>query len=312
MATDAAPDVRVRNAGARVRNAGAHVRAYIDRHFLIFFSWPALIVMLAVTAVPFVATIGMGFTNYNLVLPHWRFIGFANFVELWHDPQTLPIIFNTLYIVIGLTVLSTALGLLLAVLMRTAFPGIRIVRSLYTLPIMTAGIVVAITWRAMFNNQSGWINYFLGLLHLPQPLWLGDPHLAIPVVIIASLWTAVPFQAILLFAGLLTVPRELQQAAEVDGASPFRVFWHVTLVHIRPVLFIVVLLRLIDGFRLFEQIQELTTGGPGIASTPLSLQIYNTGLLYQRLGYAAAMGVVLVLLVALTVGIIFLVLPRRN
>jgi ABC-type sugar transport system permease subunit len=132
------------------------------------------------------------------------------------------------------------------------------------------------------------------------------------VVIIASLWTAVPFQAILLFAGLLTVPRELQQAAEVDGASPFRVFWHVTLVHIRPVLFIVVLLRLIDGFRLFEQIQELTTGGPGIASTPLSLQIYNTGLLYQRLGYAAAMGVVLVLLVALTVGIIFLVLPRRN
>jgi multiple sugar transport system permease protein len=305
MATDAAPDVRA-------RNAGAHVRAYIDRHFLIFASWPGLIVMLAVTAVPFVATIGMGFTNYNLVLPGWRFIGFANFVELWHDPQTLPIIFNTLYIVIGLTVLSTVLGLLLAVLMRTAFPGIRIVRSLYTIPIMTAGIVVAITWRAMFNNESGWINYFLGLLHLPQPLWLGDPHLAIPVVIIASLWTAVPFQAILLFAGLLTVPRELQQAAEVDGASPFRVFWHVTLVHIRPVLFIVVLLRLIDGFRLFEQIQELTTGGPGIASTPLGLQIYNTGLLYQRLGYAAAMGIVLVLLVALTVGITFLILPRRS
>ena len=86
----------------------------------------------------------------------------------------------------------------------------------------------------------------------------------------------------------------------------------MTLVHIRPVLFIVVLLRLIDGFRLFEQIQVLTTGGPGIASTPFSLQIYDTGLLYQRLGYAAAMGVVLVLLVALTVGLTFLVLPRRS
>jgi ABC-type sugar transport system permease subunit len=305
MARDAAPDVRARTAGARVR-------AYVDRHFLAFASWPALIVMLAVTAVPFVATIGMGFTNYNLVQPGWRFIGFANFVELWHDPQTPQIIFNTFYIVIGLTVLSTVLGLLLALLMRTAFPGIRIVRTLYTLPIMTAGIVVAITWRAMFNNEAGWIDYFLQELHLPQPLWLGDPHLAIPVVIIASLWTAVPFQAILLFAGLLTVPRELQQAAEVDGASPFRVFWHVTLVHIRPVFFIVVLLRLIDAFRLFEQIQELTTGGPGLASTPFSLQIYNTGLLYSRLGYAAAMGVVLVLLVAATVGLIFLILPRRS
>jgi ABC-type sugar transport system permease subunit len=265
-----------------------------------------------VTAVPFVVTIGMGFTNYNLVAPKWSFIGLQNFVELFQSPQTLEIIFNTFYIVIGLTVLSTVLGLLLAVLMKTAFRGVRVIRTLYMIPVLTAGIVVAITWRAMFNDQSGWINYFLGLLHLPQPVWLGSPNLAIPVVLIASLWTAVPFQAMLLFAGLITVPRELQQAAEVDGASPFRVFWHVTLVHIRPVLFIVVLLRLIEGFRLFEQIQVLTTGGPGIASTPFSLQIYNTGLLYQRLGYAAAMGVILVLLVALTVGVTFLVIPRRS
>jgi len=305
MATEAELDVRA-------RKPGTHVQALIDRYFMVLASWPALIAMVAVTAVPFVVTIGMGFTNYNLVAPNWRFIGFQNFVELYHDPQTLPIILNTFYIVIGLTVLSTALGLLLAVLMRTAFAGIRVVRTLYMLPILTAGIVVAITWRAMFNDESGWINYFLGLLHLPQPTWLGNPNLAIPVVLIATLWTAVPFQAILLFAGLITVPRELQQAAEVDGASPFRVFWHVTLVHIRPVLFIVILLRLIEGFRLFEQIQVLTTGGPGIASTPLGLQIYNTGLLYQRLGYAAAMGVILVLLVALTVGVTFLAIPRRS
>jgi multiple sugar transport system permease protein len=306
MATEAEVNVRAR------RKTGTHVRGYLDRYFLILASWPALIAMVAVTAVPFVVTIGMGFTNYNLVLPGWRFIGFANFVELWHDPQTWPVIFNTFYIAIGLTVLSTALGLLLAVLMRTAFRGIRVIRTLYMLPILTAGIVVAITWRAMFNDESGWINYFLGLLHLPQPVWLGSPNLAIPVVLISSLWTAVPFQAVLLFAGLITVPRELQQAAEVDGASPFRVFWHVTLVHIRPVLFIVILLRLIEGFRLFEQIQVLTTGGPGTSSTPFSLQIYNTGLLYQRLGYAASMGVILVLLVALTVGVTFLVIPRRS
>jgi multiple sugar transport system permease protein len=306
MATEAELDVRAR------QKSGTNVRAYADRYFMVLASWPALVAMLAVTAVPFVVTIGMGFTNYNLVAPSWHFIGFQNFVELFQSPQTWPIIFNTFYIVIGLTVLSTAIGLLLAILMKTAFRGIRVVRTLYMLPVLTAGIVVAITWRAMFNDESGWINYFLGLLHLPQPVWLGSPNLAIPVVLISTLWTAIPFQAVLLFAGLITVPRELQQAAEVDGASPFRVFWHVTLVHMRPVLFIVILLRLIEGFRLFEQIQVLTTGGPGISSTPLGLQIYNTGLLYQRLGYAAAMGVVLVLLVAITVGVTFLVLPRRS
>lgn len=305
MATDVRPALRA-------RTAGTQARAFVDRYFLLLASWPALIAMLAVTAVPFVVTIGMGFTNYNLVISKWHFIGFENFIQLFQSPQTLEVIFNTFYIVIGLTVLSTSLGLLLAVLMRTAFRGIRVIRTLYMLPVLTAGIVVAITWRAMFNNEAGWINYFLGLLHLPQPTWLGSPNLAIPVVLISSLWTAIPFQAMLLFAGLITVPRELQQAAEVDGASPLRVFWHVTLVHIRPVLFIVVLLRLIEGFRLFEQIQVLTTGGPGIASTPISLQIYNTGLLYQRLGYAAALGVVLVVLIAITVGVTFLVVPRRS
>src|SRR5271163_704726 len=109
------------------RKTGTRGREFVDRHFLILASWPALVAMLAVTAVPFVVTIGMGFTNYNLVAPTWHFIGFQNFVELFRSPQTWPIIFNTFYIVIGLTVLSTAIGLLLAILMKTAFRGIRVV-----------------------------------------------------------------------------------------------------------------------------------------------------------------------------------------
>lgn len=305
MAIDVRTDTRIPAKESRVRS-------YADKHFLALASWPAFIVMLAVTAVPFVMTMAMAFTNYSLTLPNWEFIGFRNFTELFNDPQTAEIIFNTFYIVLGLTILSTGLGLALAVLMNTAVRGIKIIRTLYMLPILTAGVVVAITWRAMFNNNSGWINYFLGLLHLPQPLWLGDPKLAIPVVLIASLWTAIPFQAVLLFAGIITVPADLKQAAEVDGASPWQSFWHVTLPHIRPVLFIVVLLRLIEGFRLFEQIQVLTTGGPGIASTPLGLQIYSTGLTYNRLGYAAAMGIILVILVALSVGAAFMILPRKT
>lgn len=269
--------------------------------------------MVAITAVPFAATVGLSLTNYDLVRSdNWKFIGLGNFAELIADPQTPRILFNTAYLVIGTTLLDTVFGLGLAVLMEGAFRGLRFIRTLYLLPIMTAPIVVALCWRAMFNNESGWIDYFLGLLHLPQPIWLGNPLLAMPAVIISDMWTGVCFQAVLLLAGLLTVPRELKEAAAADGAGPLRVFWHVTLPWIRPVLGIAVILKFIDAFRKFEGIQLLTTGGPGIASTPLNLQIYDTGLFYQRVGYAATFGVVMIALIAVSVAILFATFRRAD
>jgi multiple sugar transport system permease protein len=289
------------------------IRSFIDRHFLALSSWPALLIMLGVTAVPFVVTIGLAFTNYDLVRSReWKFIGLQNFDRLIHDPQIPTIIWNTAYLVVGSTVLDTVFGLALAILMDTKIRGAGFIRTLFMLPIMTAPIVVALTWRAMFNNDAGWINYFLHLAHLPQPLWLGNPHLAMPAVLISDMWTGIPFQAILLLAGLLGVSNELKEAAITEGADRWQVFWHVTLPGIRPVLFIAVLLRFIDAFRKFEGIQVLTTGGPGIASTPLNLQIYNTGLFYDQVGYAAAMGVLLIVMIAGSVGILYLVAGRRR
>jgi multiple sugar transport system permease protein len=126
------------------------------------------------------------------------------------------------------------------------------------------------------------------------------------------MWTGIPFQAILLLAGLLGVSKDLKEAAASDGANRLQVFWHITLPSMRPVLFIAVLLRFIESFRKFEGIQILTTGGPGISSTPLNLQIYNTGLFYDQVGYAAAMGVLLVVMIAVSVGLLYLVLGRRS
>lgn len=267
--------------------------------------------MIAVTAIPFAVSLGLSLTNYDLVRSEgWRFIGLGNFVDLLHDPETPQIVFNTAYLVIGTTVIDTILGLGLAVLMEGQFRGIGLVRSLYLVPIMTAPVVVALTWRAMFNNEAGWINYFLSLVHLPQPIWLGNPLLAMPTVIISDMWTGVPFQAVLLLAGLLAVPHELKEAAHADGASPWQVFWHVTLPSIRPVLFIAIVLRFIEAYRKFEGIQLLTTGGPGIASTTLNLHIYNTGLFYDQVGYAAAFGVVMIGMIALSVGLMYAAVGR--
>ena len=294
------------------KRRGAALRTFTERHFLAIISWPSLVIMLAVTAVPFAITIGLSITNYDLIKPDWKFTGWANFDRLIHDPEIPQIIFNTGYLVIGSTVLTTVFGLMLALLMDTKIRGAGLIRSLFMLPIMTAPIVVALTWRAMFNNDAGWINYFLGQLHLPQPLWLGDPHLAMPAVLISDMWTGIPFQAILLLAGLLAVSTELREAAMSDGANMLQVFWHVTLPGIRPVLFIAVVLRMIEAFRKFEGIQILTTGGPGNSSTPLNLQIYNTGLAYSQVGYAAAMGVVLILMIGGSVGLLYLVARGRT
>jgi multiple sugar transport system permease protein len=282
-----------------------------DRHFLVTASWPSLIIMLAVTAVPFIVSIGLSLTNYDLVRSDaWKFIGLGNFADLMADPHTPQIVFNTAYLVVGTTVACTLVGLALALLMETSVRGIGLIRSLYLVPIMTAPIVVALTWRAMFNNDAGWINYFLSLVHLPQPVWLGDAVLAMPTVIISDMWTGVPFMAVLLLAGLLAVPQDLKQAAEVDGASSWQIFRNVTLPAIRPVLFIAIVLKFMDGFRKFEGIQILTTGGPGYASTTLNLHIYNTGLTYDQVGYAAAFGVVMVLMIAGSIGLLYLIMGR--
>jgi multiple sugar transport system permease protein len=284
----------------------------IDKYFLAAVSWPSLLIMLVVTAVPFAVTIGLAFTNYNLVRTAWKWVGIANFRTLFNDPQTHTILFNTVYLVGGTTILDTVFGLGLAILLDTKIRGVGFIRSLYLLPIMTAPIVVALTWRAMFNNQAGWIDYFLSLAHLPQPVWLGTPSLAMPAVIISDMWTGIPFQALLLLVGLLNVPQELKQAAATDGANRLQVFWHITLPSMRPVLLVAVILRLIESYRKFEGIQILTTGGPGIASTPLNLQIYNTGLEYQQVGYAASMGVVLILMIAISVGVVYLIAGRGS
>lgn len=292
---------------------GLSLGAIVERFFLQIASWPALVVMLGVTAIPFAITIGLAFTNYDLVrYDQWRFVGLDNFEELFTDRQTPIVLINTMYLVIATTLIPTVVGLGLAVLMERSFRGIGIIRSLYLLPIMTAPIVVALTWRAMFNNDAGWVNWILGSVGLPTPVWLGDPLLAMPVVIITDAWTSVPFQAILLLAALLNVPRELKEAAEVDGAGRARTFWHITLPWIRPVLYVVIILRFMDAFRKFEGIQQLTGGGPGLSSTPINLQIYNTGLYYHRIGYAAAWGLVMVAMIASSLGVIWLIRRRLS
>jgi multiple sugar transport system permease protein len=267
----------------------------LDAHYLWILTAPAVLVLLLVTAVPFVVALATSFTDYGATRQTWSFVGLDNYVALLDDPTFSRALTNTVYMVTVIVVVETILGLGLAVLLARSFRGIGFVRSVFITPLMTPAIVVAITWRALFNTNSGWINYLLGLVGLPQPDWLGNPVIAMPSIIIADMWVGIPFVAILLVAALLAVPREQQEAAAIDGAGAWQVFRHVTLPAIRPVLAVVVMFRAIDAFKKFESVQVITGGGPGDATTNLNLYVYEVAFLFLRMGSAAAIAVVLIL-----------------
>jgi multiple sugar transport system permease protein len=198
-----------------------------------------------------------------------------------------------------------------ALLLARKFRFQTLVRLAYVMPLMTAGIVVAVTWRALFDISSGWIDWFLSLFGIAPVDWLSDPSHAIVAIVISDAWVGVPFMAILLLAGLLAVPREPVEAAMVDGATAFQLFRYVTLPAIAPVVEIAIIFRTIDAFRKFELIQVLTGGGPGVSTTTLNYQIYQLTFNEGRLGYGAAMAVLLVGLIVLFVGIVTIFRIRR-
>jgi multiple sugar transport system permease protein len=197
------------------------------------------------------------------------------------------------------------LGVGAALLLAAPMRGIAIFRTLYLLPLMVAGIASAITWRALFNTSSGWINYFLGLLHLPQPNWLADPSTAMPAVIVADAWAGAPVIAVIVLAGLLGLPQEPLEAAKVDGASELQTLRYIILPGIRPVLAFAVLFRLVDLFRQFPLFQIMTGGGPGTATTVLNYYVYQTTFLFGELGYGAALAILLVILMLIPVAALF-------
>jgi multiple sugar transport system permease protein len=186
--------------------------------------------------------------------------------------------------------------MILALLIARDFRGVGLVRTLIIIPLMTTPIVVALTWRMLLNTRSGYINYFLGLFGLPQPDWLGHPLLAMPALILADIWVATPFMATILLAGLLSLPEEPYEAALVDGASAWQMFWRITIPLLRPVFILAVMFRAVDAFRKFESIQIMTGGGPGEATTTINFLTYNTGFHFLRLADSSVMAVVMVVL----------------
>lgn len=258
---------------------------------------PSWLLLAVLFAFPLGVGLYLSFHDTNLSnLASGSWVGLENYRLEILGPDFLAAARVTLVImVIGMAV-QIPIALLLAVLLRWNLRGTRLFRSALLIPMLLTPVAVGLMWRFMLNTDLGVINWILGEFHLPTVNWLGDRYAALAAVIIVDSWQAIPFMMLLLLAGLAGLSTEPEDAAAVDGASGWQTLRYITLPMLKPVLLVVVMLRVIDGLKLFDSIFIVTGGGPGTATQTLSLLDYRVGFTFLATSRGAAIGMVLALL----------------
>ena len=255
---------------------------------------PALFLMLLLLAYPFVLAVYISLTDRVLGEPG-KLVWFKNFAKLFHDSLFRQTVWNSFIYTASTVFLKMILGIILAVLLNQEMPCRNLVRGALLLPWIVPTSLSVLTWLWMFDSLFSVINYILlglGIISRKIP-WLGDPFWAMVSVIIVNTWRGLPFFAISFLAGLMTIPRELYEAAETDGALGFRKLWHITLPLLQPVIAVVVLFSTIWTFADFQIVYILTHGGPINATQIFATMAYDVALVAGRIGEGSAISLFL-------------------
>jgi multiple sugar transport system permease protein len=259
---------------------------------------PMIGIVLAVTGYPLVRTIWLSFNQRPLVglhaVAHW--VGLQNYDDAFTDPDFGAALWRTLYFTVASVVVEVVLGVLVGLLLNQRFRGRVFVRALLVLPLAMPTIVSAMMWRMIYNPQFGSLNALLTQLHIISAYrsWLGEPGLAMNMVIIADVWKNYPLVAVIVLSALQVVPRELTEAATIDGASALRRFWSVTFPVLLGPLSVAIVLRTIDSFKVFDIIYIMTRGGPADSTKTASFFVYEESFSYLQAGSGAAYGLIVV------------------
>lgn len=273
---------------------------------------PTLAVLVGVALYPLVTTFYNSLTDARLGSSRSvQFVGLENYRWLLTDPVFLEAVGNTLYFTVVSVSAELVLGLLIALVIHSQFPGRGLVRAAVLVPWAIPTVVSAQMWRWMYNDVFGVVNDLLmrvGLLDAPLA-WTAVPGLAMHAIIAVDVWKTTPFMALLLLAGLQVIPRDLYEAARVDGASQMRQFFSITLPLLRPAMLVALIFRTLDALRVFDVIFVMTAGASGTES----MATYNRRVLieFQQLGYGSAVSVVIFFVIFLFV-LLYVRLLRGN
>lgn len=306
------------HAGATVskpsRLRTARTRSHLHRLLhLLTFGAPGLLVYLATVLVPMAIVIGTSTTDRNTYRPITRFIGFANYTQLAHDPDFRRVLGNTLILTLIITIVPNVLGLAVAMLLDRRGWVFNAMRTVFFVPVVLSSVVVSVIWASILTDD-GLLNSLLRGLGMDHPPgWLSDPGLALYSVASIMCWQSLGFCVVIYLAGLQGVPQELYEAASIDGAGAFMRFRKVTWPMLAPSVTITTVLTLISGFKVFDQIQVITNGGPGTGTTEtLAFDIVQTGVNGIHIGYSAAMATVMLVMVAVLSTVVLRLLQRRE
>jgi multiple sugar transport system permease protein len=280
-----------RPVGSRVSWWGRNQKLLVPYIFIA----PNMIVFTVFVFVPILFAFYISLNDWSLIGTP-QFVGLGNYVEMFGDGQFWRALYNTLVYTVGTVPTSIALGLLVAVGLNRKVPGRALLRSIFFVPVIISLVAVALIASWMFNDNYGVINAALKAVGFGGVPWLSSPVWAMPSLIITTLWIRIGFCMVIYLAALQSIPVELYQAAQVDGATSWRQFRHITWPLLGPTTFLLLILNVIYSLHVFDLIYVMTGGGPGSSTTVLVQYIYQMAFQESRMGYASAVGVVLYLL----------------
>jgi multiple sugar transport system permease protein len=290
----------------RRRRTGASLESANAAGWL--FAAPALLLVFFFFFLPVAASLLLSLTDFDIYAvgdaSNARFVGAANYSHLLHSPEFWSALKNTfVFALVGgpLTVGASLAAAMLVNAKAARFRGF--FRTVYFIPFVTTLVAVSVVWRYLYHPQYGLIDYALARVGVHGPDWLGDPHWALPAIILMSVWKNFGYNMLIFIAGLQSIPTELYEAAQLDGAGPLLRFRHVTLPMLGPTLLFVAVITMIGYFQLFAEPYVMTQGGPLGSTTSMVLLMYQEGFRWWRMGYAAALAFVLFAVMLLWTGV---------
>ena len=267
---------------------------------------PALTLFVLFLIIPIGLAFGLAFTDTRMISPRpGQFVGFANFAYLFTDPLFWASVRNTLYFAVVVVPVQAGFALVLAVLVNAKVRGTNFFRTVYFLPVVTSMVVVSLLWRLMYQ-KDGLINEFLTTITfgIYTPIdWLNDPVWAMPAIMVMSIWQGVAFHMVIWLSGLQTIPAELYEASEIDGASKWQQFLFVTWPGLRQTRTLILITITIAAFSLFTQIAVMTQGGPLDSTTTVVFMAVRVGYQQLQTGYASAISLIFFVMVLAVSGI---------
>ena len=285
----------------------------LDADFKYLAVAPLVVALIVLTAYPAIQLIRMSLSDVTLVSggTEYAFVGFEHLRTLWNDRVAGIAFRNTIVFVLVVVPIEAFLGLVLAYLVSQVRTFSTFYRTVLILPLLLPPIAIGALWRLMLDYNYGVVNGLLARVGIPGPLWLSDPQLALPSVMMVDIWHWTSFMFLIFLAGVSSIPTELHEAAEIDGANPFQVFRYVALPLLVPTIVVALMLRSILAFKVFDVPYLLTGGGPGTATEMINIYIEKVFFQQFRVGYGAMLTLVAALILSVFI-VVYMRLRSRG